>query len=394
MTNENGQMEAESVRKIVLTDTAGFGGIAQYTFTLGRALCRFPLDITLLTVKHPEWDPRELSCTVRTLFGGHARFKLTLLKGISYARTLILILLNLIKTRPQLLHLQETKFPAGEGFLFSICRILGIRTVLTMHDLHMLRRRQHRPVGRLIKKCDGIIVHSEDSRKRFHEIFGAVHPRGAMVIPHGNYNHLAAPLDKKQARRNLSIDAEINVVLCFGYLQPYKGIDVLLDAIPETVTKIRDVLFLIAGKPVGPVNSYAAQIMELGIEQHVILRAEYIPPEEVPSYFSSADAVVLPYRDVTQSGLVFLAYAYGKPVIASAVGGIPEIVTDGETGYLVPPGNPVELSRALVALLGYGERAETLGATGRRLMEDRFGWDTIAEKTYAFYERIINNAGI
>jgi glycosyltransferase involved in cell wall biosynthesis len=137
------------------------------------------------------------------------------------------------------------------------------------------------------------------------------------------------------------------VVLFFGFVRKYKGLEYLIRALPEVLRNLPAQL-LIVGEFWEDRDAHLQLIEELGLQQHVTVVDRYVPNEEIGLYFSAADVVVLPYVDATQSAVVSLAYAFDKPVITTDVGGLPEVVTDGETGFVVPPRDQAALAAAIV----------------------------------------------
>jgi len=156
------------------------------------------------------------------------------------------------------------------------------------------------------------------------------------LIPHPIYNIFGNTIDKKIARKNLDIKAK-NVVLYFGLIREYKGLDILLNSIPIIKQELNDFIIIVAGECYGKTEKYYDIIEKLKIQDSVDLRLKFIPDNEVADYFSAADVVALPYRTATQSGITQIAYNFNRPVIVSDVGGLAEIVPNGKVGYVVKP---------------------------------------------------------
>jgi glycosyltransferase involved in cell wall biosynthesis len=156
---------------------------------------------------------------------------------------------------------------------------------------------------------------------------------------------LGGTMTAEEAKRELSLKGK--VLLFFGFVREYKGLKYLLRAMPQVMGRM-DVHLLIVGEFWDDKSSYLNLIGELGIAQAVTIVDRYIPNEELGLYFSAADVVVLPYVDATQSGVTQLAYGFEKPVITTLVGGIPEVVKNGETGLIVPPKDSEALGEAIV----------------------------------------------
>lgn len=211
----------------------------------------------------------------------------------------------------------------------------GGRVVLLAHNL---LSHESQPGGRalarwLLGRCDRVIVHSEAVR----EIALALRPDArVLVAPHPVHQIFETPLARDAARRALGVPLQAPVLLMFGHVRRYKGLELLLDAMPRVAAALPDVRLLVVGEFYVARQPYEAQIGRLGLAAHVTLEDRFVPREEVGRYFAAADLVVLPYLAATQSGIAAIAYAHERPVVATAVGGLPEQVADGETGYVVP----------------------------------------------------------
>ena len=169
------------------------------------------------------------------------------------------------------------------------------------------------------------------------------------VHPHPTYTQFAlGEMTREAARRELGVDGR--VLLFFGLIRPYKGLKTLLRAF-ERVAERLDATLLVVGEFYEPRNAYDELIQSLGIGARTRVIDRYIPDDEVGVYFHAADLVVLPYRSATQSGITQTAFAFGRPVVVTAVGGLPDVVDDDVTGYVVPPDDPAVLSGAWALML-------------------------------------------
>jgi glycosyltransferase involved in cell wall biosynthesis len=196
------------------------------------------------------------------------------------------------------------------------------------------------------------------------------------VIPHGAFDHLVRQAQEVPLPGELAA-VDKPVVLCFGLLRPYKGIDVLLEA----WRGIEDAELWIAGLPkmdTAPLHAAA------GRAGGVRFVERFVTDAEIPAFFRRADLVVLPYREIDQSGVLFTALAFGAPLLLSAVGGFPEVARLG-VAELVPPGDPAALHDALVALLADDARRAALGAAAQAAATGAYSWDTIARRHLELY---------
>ena len=190
------------------------------------------------------------------------------------------------------------------------------------------------------------------------------------VHPHPIYDFFnKGRYTRESARQELSIDG--NVLLFFGYIRAYKGLDLLLEGYAESVRHTKSHLFIV-GEFYEDKQPYLDRIDKLGIADSITLVDRYVPNEEVEKYFAACDALVLPYRSATQSGIVQIAYGFDRPVIVTAVGGLPDVVEDGVTGLVVPPNDPAALADAIGRMFRDGE-SERLRANIDGV-KARFSW--------------------
>ena len=194
-------------------------------------------------------------------------------------------------------------------------------------------------------------------------------------VPHPVYaQYGAAGRDRTSARARTRLDGD--VLLFFGFVRRYKGVDILVEAMPK-VLRSRTVTLVVAGEFYEPVEPLRARVKELGLEGRVRIHDRYVPDEEVGDLVAAADCVVLPYRSATQSGVVLVAYAGGCPVISTAVGGLPEVVDDGVTGFLVPPEDPDALADAILRFYALGGRPAFEPAVHAKATQ--FSWGKVVD---------------
>jgi glycosyltransferase involved in cell wall biosynthesis len=177
------------------------------------------------------------------------------------------------------------------------------------------------------------------------------------VSPHPVYDIFGSPVDSQAARLQLGIQPDQKLVLFFGFIRKYKGLDLLIRAIADSKLRSMDVKLVVAGEFYEDSKSYLDLIQELGLGQQVILHDHYIPKDQVKTYFAAADIVAQPYRTATQSGVTQIAYHFGKPMLVTNVGGLPEMVPGGKAGYVTPP-EPEPIARALDDYFSNNRKAE------------------------------------
>jgi glycosyltransferase involved in cell wall biosynthesis len=247
--------------------------------------------------------------------------------------------------------------------------------LLTAHDVLPREPRPGQLAGqrRLYERMDGIVVHSEHGAARLRDELG-LDPARVHVIPHGALTGLTEQPDDAALPPELT-RGEGPVVLFFGLLRPYKGVNVLLEAWRRAARPCGARLW-IAGMPRMDVSAVH------GADVDTALR--FVSASELAGAFRAADLVVLPYREIDQSGVLFTALAFGKPLLLSAVGGFPELAPTG-AAELVPPGDPDALAGALGALLADPDRRARMAAAARAAAAGPYGWDAIARRTLDLY---------
>lgn len=219
--------------------------------------------------------------------------------------------------------------------------------------------------------CDYFLVMSESVKR---DLMTIRPDAKTALTPHPLYEVFGEPMDKDAARKALGVSGP--VILFFGFVRPYKGLMVLLEAMPA-ILKEKDLTLIVAGEFYEDKDAYLEKIRALGLTDKVVVLDRYIPNEAVGEYFSAADLLVLPYLSATQSGITQIAYAFGTPVVATNVGGLPEVVKDGQTGYLVGPGDKDALAEAVARF--YSEGKEAVLKENIRAERHRFSWEVMVE---------------
>lgn len=194
-------------------------------------------------------------------------------------------------------------------------------------------------------------------------------------VPHPVYEIFGEALSKDDARRILGISAK-KVILYFGYVRTYKGLMVLIEAmgkISDFGMRNADWMLLIVGEFYDDEKKYRQKVRDLNLESCIRFVSEYVPNDQVRLYFSAADVVVLPYLSATQSGITQIAYNFDKPVIATNVGGLAEVIIHEKTGYVVPPNDPQALAQAIIRF--YEANKEPEFAENVHKEKVKYSWD-------------------
>lgn len=359
---------------VLFIEPSGAGGMASYTYAQAAALARLGVQCHVITSQR--WTDRETprGMTVHKIFSGKSTNPLVLLWRCWRLRKEI-----------DLVHWHFTAHP---GLAEKLMRVIPLRRkpwVMTVHNVlpHDDNEKSRELYERIYDRMTGLIFHTQYSQSEFHGIFPAIRKKEA-VIAHGEMEFLA----RKPAK---PIATDPCQILFFGNIRPYKGLDTLLQAFAVVREKIPQARLRIAGQPLQPFEPYEEIIQLLRIHDRVELRLGYFPEEDIPELMNSAGVVAMPYRHIDQSGVLLLAMGCGRPVVATCVGGIPEVIRHEQTGLLVPPDDVESLSQALIRCLKAPEWAAELGRSARLDVRGRFSWEAIARQTQAFYEDVLSS---
>ncbi len=276
-----------------------------------------------------------------------------------------------------LVHYQWLTMPSLDAHLIPDRR----PRVMTAHYVLPPRpsRRQVSGARRVFGRMDAVIAHSEHGARRLRGEVG-LDPARVRVIPHGAFDYFTHLPQERPLPVELE-GAEGPVILFFGLLRPYKGLDTLLRAFRE----LEGAELWIVGNPrmdLAPLRRLAAEA-----SGRVRFVTRFVEDAEVPAIFRRADLVALPYRDAEQSGVLYTGLAFGKPLVLSSVGGFPEVAATG-AAQLVPPEDPGALAAALSGLTADPEARERLASAARAVAAGPYSWDAIAAQTRALYDEL------
>lgn len=305
--------------------------------------------------------------------------------------------------RPRIFHiLWNNKFELiDRTVLMLYYRLLGKKIVFTAHNVNAAKRDRrdsflNRASLRIqYRLSDHILVHTEKMKQELSSDFGV--PAGRVsVIPFGINNVIPqTQLTRTEARQRLGLDANEPAILFFGQIAPYKGLEYLVAAMAELAKGGNPPRLIIAGRAKRGHMEYwekiRSEIDRTGIREKVIEQSRFIPDGEVEVYFKAADAMIMPYTDIFQSGVLFLAVSFGLPVIATDVGSFRECVIDGKTGFICKPRDPVDLARSIGAYFSSSlyRNLESRCREIRDFANRKFSWTRVGEITRDVYKGLL-----
>lgn len=232
-----------------------------------------------------------------------------------------------------------------------------------------------------IQSCDAFIVMSDKVAEDIKQ-FNPKKP--VSITPHPIYSIFGDKVSRDEACEKLNLDKGFKYLLFFGFIRKYKGLDILLQAMP--LIKNRNLKLIIAGEFYESKDEYLSLIKEHHLESAIIMKDEYIPKDEVRYYFSAADLIVQPYRSATQSGVTQIAYSFDKPMVVTNVGGLPEMVTDGVSGFVTDV-NPHAIAKAIDSF--FIEQLAIPFTAGVQSEKNKFGWDKMITTVKDMYQTLL-----
>jgi len=382
--------------RILMVAGASTGGLYAYTDALCSGLCEVGAEVTVLTnslwanlprpykVERSQFEFIDKKKQWSQLHWAVDRFYRSLRNSLWRNRFAV-------REHFDVAHFQDVGVPVLDQFLLRpLARHLPV--VLTVHDVKPHYERfvsRASFIRRSLQIPHRLIVHYEDGKRQLVDYWGAC-AEHIDVIPHGiiPLQNPPSPID---AREKLNLPSDRQIILFFGGIRPNKGLDILLKALEIVKSRNRRVLLVIAGGLLGRFNfgSYADIIKKADLSDYVQTFIQFVPEKEVDYFFAASNLVVLPYlKFEAQSGVLLRAYAHKKPVVASNVGAMSELVSSDKVGLVVEPGDAELLAEAVISVLGSLDKFQSSYSPE---LEDKYSWKHIAEMTMRSYKAAISS---
>lgn len=306
------------------------------------------------------------------------------------------------RSEPAILHiLWNNKFEYFDRTLLMLYyKLLGKKIALTVHNVNQAKRDlQDSLLNRLTLKIqyrlsDHFFVHTRKMKDEIIQDFGVAEEAVTVIRHPVNSAFPDTNLTSAEAKRQLGLKNSEKTILFLGRIKPYKGIEYLLTAFQQLVARDATYRLIIAGEPHKGSEAYLDEIRRIVAHDfghgEIILKVQFIPDEKMELYLKAADVLVLPYKDIFQSGVLFLAYNFGLPVVATDVGSFREEIVEGATGFICKPGDAADLANTLETYFLSGIYRDL--AAQRQEIKDyanrTHSWDAVAELTRAAYSEI------
>jgi glycosyltransferase involved in cell wall biosynthesis len=305
--------------------------------------------------------------------------------------------------RPRIFHiLWNSKIAIIDRVVLMLYyRGLGKKIAFTAHNVNQARRDSRDSwLNRFTLKiqyrlANQIFVHTGRMKSELIEDFGVPSQRVTILSYPNNNAFPVTGLTPSAAKARLGLSISHKTILCFGKIKPYKGIEYLFPALQTLAAEDDTYRLVIAGEVQKDGRQYLKSLMQMipsEIQQRrIILKTEFIPDEEMEVYFKAADVLVLPYKEIFQSGVLFLGYSFGLPVIVTDVGSFKEDVVVGKTGYVCKPDDPADLAKAIGTYFASGLYHD-LGCTRQQIKsysDKHHSWEAVADLTRSAYEGML-----
>lgn len=354
------------------------GGIARFSGLLAHAFCEQGYDVVPFAFKalYPSFLTKSLTEDVVPEDG-----QLVLYNPFSWFGTIR----RLRSLKPDIVLVSY-----WTGLLAPLCfvlrRLTGIKMVVLLHNLSSHESFFFEPLmQRLLKvSADGFLTLSGTVSK---EVSVAMPRIPLLSLFHPVYEPEEKLPSMLEARRELKLNPHSPVLLFFGYVRRYKGLDTMLRAMPSILQREPALKLVIAGYFYENQGSYRRLIGQLGIGENVDIYPGYVSEERSALFFAAADAVVLPYRSATQSGVVHLAYGYGLPVIVTPVGALPEMVRSGQTGWVAGDSSSEGFASAVKEFLDNRQKLVSMRQAIEAFRRE-CSWEAFVASTGSFFEAI------
>ncbi len=373
-----------------------------YDIYLYRSLKNY-VDITLISKSYSH-NPKQhsqfgvknkagiLDFTYRFNFLG--RKILYALNGIEYIINLLYWTVKFIFKPPEIVHIQWFKLVRSVPFEIWFSKILlrrKIKLVYTVHNVLPMTGKKHPDVYRKIYSMMNLLIcHTKDVKNTLVENFG-ISSEKIHIIPHGPFFHDFPRKPPHIAKKIIGIKDKV-IVLFFGGMRPYKGVEFLLETWKKVLASTDDAVLILAGSGNSNyIKKIKKSISKLELDDEIIQKFQFIDNEELPIYHQAADILVYPYSEIYQSGAFMTGITFGKAIIATRIGVFPEIIEDGENGFLVDYGDTDDFQKKLLYLIKNPDTRKRFGKNIYEKYKSELNWDTIAQKTVECYKNIIEN---
>ena len=379
--------------KIAIIDSVAARGGSHHFYLFGQAmgLINEGIAVRLFTndlTEDPQIDGLKINHYYRGIFGRKSNITAGILYIIGSVRSIIGA--KYFGAKICHYHLFHVNMLVVFDLIFS--KIIGLKVVYTVHDVVSnldKTKSSHKLIDFVLRNANKLITHNEFSKNQMLDLFKGI-DKNVAVIPHGNYlPFIETAKDQDSSRQYLGIPKDKKVLLFFGMIKKIKGLEILLNSLQEVKKVHPEIVLLIAGKSwEDNFDVYQEIIDRKNLNENCIIHNKYIPSEDVAHYFCSTDLSVLPYKRISQSGVLMMAMSYNSAVLTSDLLPFTELITNNETGFLFKSEDVESLSDKIISVLKDDSSVSKVREKGMDLIKTEYNWNRLGALSKEVYESL------
>jgi len=379
--------------KIAIIDSVAARGGSHHFYLFGQAmgLINEGIEVMLFTNDLTE-DPKIEGLKIKRYYRGIFDRKSNITAGILYIIGSIrsIIVAKYIGSTICHYHLFHVNMLVVFDLVFS--KMMGLKVVYTVHDVVSnldKTKSSNKLIDFVLRNANKLFTHNEFSKNQMLDLFKGI-DKDIAIIPHGNYlPFIESEKEKNDSRDYLDIPKNKKVLLFFGMIKRIKGLEILLNSLVAVKKVHPDIVLLIAGKSwEDDFNVYQEIIDREGLNENCIIHNRYIPSEDVAHYFCLSDLSVLPYKRISQSGVLMMAMSYNSAVLTSNLLPFTELITDNETGFLFESENVKSLSDKIISIFKDDSSVSKVRVKGMNLIKREYNWNRLGALSKEVYQSL------
>ena len=370
----------------------GYSGIAYYDHGFCQGLHNAGIDVTNVTSDKWLVDTNKVSVSykLKKMFINTYGDKSRIIKGLAYVAAMFKIYFDVLKNKIRIVHFQILELPIVDLMIFFLFKISGKKIVYTPHDIFSFKSKGGKFITKMLFSLSNVVViHNEPNKKTLIEEFNLKSKKIAMIVQ-GNYNaFLDSALTKDQAKENVSIPKDKEMVLLFGNIREGKGTETAVKAFKLLKDKT-NVLFVVAGRPMREFNMEAIKrdLSEDDVKNHVILRDQFIKDDLVESYYKSCDVLLIPYERIYNSAVIRYGFSCATTTVVSDIEEFLYFAVDKENCLIFKAGDAGDLVKKIECLLKDSALSQRISVNAKQFSDQHWSWSHAANTIKEFYERL------
>jgi len=380
----------EMKKKIAILSPLGYSGLAYYDYSLCQSLAKQGCLVELCTSDRWILKQKEKAFKCRYYYKKCSGPTSKLRKGVNYFLSLNRVWRYIDKNKIAMVHYQIPELPILDMLLFQKLKKNNIPIIFTPHDVNHNKDIlfSRKGMERLYKYANVIVALNTTSKEKIIKLYN-VEEEKVVIIPHGNYSYFISNMPVIEARMRLAIPVNRFVILYFGNLTHSKGIHLFLQSLKYLKKRKADIFVLIAGRPEAGLCENAVRhiISDAGFEDSARLDFGFVPENRASMYYFAANLVVLPYLNISESGVLRYAHSCGRATLCSSLPSFQEQIQEGVNGFLFNHDRDEDLALAILKIME-GNKCEHVGLQAKKISDTTYSWDMIAKNTLALYDNV------